>query len=119
MPTAKGANDYDIEGIARAAGIAQTWSTMSYRKSFKLCKHTIASMFINKTRVQEPNTFPAFDAREQFESKLAQDINEVADEFNAQLKRSEITTVEVIYALAEALNLDDVELGYVLLTSRF
>jgi hypothetical protein len=119
MPTAKGANDYDIEGIARAAGIAQTWSTMSYRKSFKLCKHTIASMFINKTRVQEPNTFPAFDAREQFEAQLAKDINEVADEFNAQLKRSEITTVEVIYALAEALNLDDVELGYVLLTSRF
>ena len=119
MPTAKGANDYDIAGIARAAGIAQTWSTMSYRKAFKLCKHTIASMFINKTRVQEPNTFPAFDAREKFETNLAQDINEVSDEFNAQLKRSEITTVEVIYALAEALNLDDVELGYVLLTSRF
>ena len=119
MPTAKGANDYDIAGIARAAGIAQTWATMSYRKGFKLCKHTIASMFINKTRVQEPNTFPAFDAREEFETRLAQDINEVADEFNAQLKRSEITTVEIIYALAEALNLDDVELGYVLLTSRF
>ena len=119
MPTAKGANDYDIAGIARAAGIAQTWATMSYKKEFKLCKHTIASMFINKTRVQEPNTFPAFDAREDFETKLAKDINEVADEFNAQLKRSEITTVEIIYALAEALNLDDVELGYVLLTSRF
>ena len=119
MPTAKGTNDYDIAGIARAAGIAQTWATMSYRKEFKLCKHTIASMFINKTRVQEPNTFPAFDAREHFETKLAKDINEVADEFNAQLKRSEITTVEIIYALAEALNLDDVELGYVLLTSRF
>ena len=119
MPTAKGANDFDIAGIGRAAGIAQTWSTMAYRKGFKLCKHTIASMFINKTRVQEPNTFPAFDAREKFETTLAKDINEVADEFNAQLKRSEITTVEIVYALAEALNLDDVELGYVLLTSRF
>ena len=54
-----------------------------------------------------------------FETTLAKDINEVADEFNAQLKRSEITTVEIVYALAEALNLDDVELGYVLLTSRF
>lgn len=119
LPTAKGVNDYDIAGITRAAGIAQTWATMSYRKGFKLCKHTIASMFINKTRVQEPNTFPAFDAREEFETRLRKDINEVADEFNAQLKRSEITTVEIIYALAEALNLDDVELGYVLLTSRF
>ena len=76
-------------------------------------------MFINKTRVQEPNTFPAFDAREKFESQIAKDINKVADEFNSQLKRSEITTVEIIYSLAEALNLDDVELGYVLLTNRF
>ena len=76
-------------------------------------------MFIDKTRVQEPNTFPAFDAREEFETRLAQDVNEIADEYHAQLKRSEITTVEIIYALAEALNLDDVELGYVLLTSRF
>lgn len=119
MPTAKGVNDFDIAGIARAAGITQSWSTLAHRKGFKLCKHTIASMFINKTRVQEPNTFPAFDAREKFEARLAKDINEVADEFNAQLKRSEITTVEIVYALAEALNLDDIEIGYVLLTSRF
>ena len=76
-------------------------------------------MFINKIRVQEPNTFPTTEARETFEAKLADDIREVADEFTAQLKRSEITTVEIIYALAEALNLDDVELGYVLLTSNF
>ena len=119
FPTSKGVNDFDIAGVARAAGIAQTWSTMSYRKGFKLCKHSIASMFINKIRVQEPNTFPTAEARENFEAKLAQDIREVADEFTAQLKRSEITTVEIIYALAEALNLDDVELGYVLLTSNF
>ena len=76
-------------------------------------------MFINNIRVQEPNTFPSAEAREQFESKLATDIREVAEEFTAQLKRSEITTVEIIYALAEALNLDDIELGYVLLTSNF
>ena len=76
-------------------------------------------MFINKIRVQEPNTFPSVDTREKFEAKLAADIREVADEFNAQLKRSEMTTVEIIYALAEALNLDAIELGYVLLTSNF
>ena len=50
--------------------------------------------------------------------KIYADINEVAEEFNAQLKRSEITTVEIV-CLAEALNLDDIELGYVLLTSNF
>ena len=119
MPTAKGTNDYDLAGVGRAAGIAQSWATREYRKGFKVCKHTIASMFINKIRVQEPNTFPSVETREKFEAKLAADIREVADEFNAQLKRSEMTTVEIIYALAEALNLDDIELGYVLLTSNF
>jgi hypothetical protein len=76
-------------------------------------------MFIDKIRVMEPNTFPSADAREGFEKKLAADISEVSQEFNAQLKRSEITQIEVIYALAEALNLDDIEIGYVLLTANF
>ena len=76
-------------------------------------------MFVNKIRVQEPSSLPTYELRQNFEEKLAKDINDVADEFNAQLRRSEITTVELIYSLAEALNLDDVELGYVLLTSKF
>lgn len=119
MPTAKGAPSYDAAGILKTAGIAQSWATAVYKKSFKVCKHTVASMFIDKIRVMEPNTFPSADARENFEKKLAQDISEVSQEFNAQLKRSEITQIEVIYALAEALNLDDIEIGYVLLTANF
>ena len=119
FPTAKGVDDYKLAGVGRAATIAQSWATADYTKSFKLCKHTIASMFINKIRVEEPNDFPAFEGRTDFEQKLAKDVNEVVDEFSAQLRRSEITTVEIVYALAEALNLDDIELGYVLLTSRF
>ena len=109
MPTSKGTNDYDLAGIGRAAGIAESWASRDYRKGFKFCKHTIAAMFINKLRVEEPNTFPSVDARKAFEEKIYADINEVAEEFNAQLKRSEITTVEIVYALAEALNLDDIE----------
>ena len=119
MPTAKGVDDYQLAGIGRVATIAQSWATSDYRKGFKICKHTIAAMFINKLRVEEPNDFPAFEGRTDFEQKLAKDISEVVDEFTAQLERSEITTVEIIYALAEALNLDDIELGYVLATSRF
>ena len=119
MPTAKGVDDYQLAGIGRVATIVQSWATSEYRKGFKICKHTIAAMFINKLRVEEPNDFPAFEGRTEFEEKLAKDISEVVDEFTAQLERSEITTVEIIYALAEALNLDDIELGYVLATSRF
>ena len=76
-------------------------------------------MFINKIRVQEPNTFPSIESRLKFEEKLAKEIQEVGDEFLGQMQRSEITTIEVVAALAEALNLDDVELGYVFLTSKF
>ena len=119
FPTAKGVSDFDVAGLGRAATIAQSWATGEYKKGFKVCKHTIASMFINKVRVQEPSSLPTYELRQGFEEKLAKDINEVADEFNSQLRRSEITTVELIYSLAEALNLDDVELGYVLLTSKF
>ena len=118
-PTAKGASTYEANGLLKTVGIAESWATDEYKKSFKVCKHTIAAMFINKVRVMEPNTFPSADAREKFEAKLAKDIEEVAEEFTAQLRRSEMTQIEVIYALAEALNLDDVEIGYVLLTSKF
>ena len=76
-------------------------------------------MFINKIRVEEPNTFPSVESRLKFEEKLSKEIQEVGDEFLEQMKRSEITTIEVVAALAEALNLDDVELGYVFLTSQF
>lgn len=119
LPTAKGQNTYDDAGIAKVAGIIDSWADASYKKGFKVCKHTIASMFINKIRVQEPNTFPSVETRDKFEDKLAKDIQEVAEEFTAQLKRSEITTIEIVYALAEALNLNDVELGYVMQTASF
>lgn len=119
MPTAKGTSTYQGAGLNRASGIAESWATPTYKKGFKVCKHTIASMFINKIRVEEPNTFPSYEARVDFEQKLAADIREVVDEFLAQLERSEITTVEIVFALADALNLDEVELGYVLLTSNF
>jgi len=119
LPTAKGQTLYEGAGFTRASGIAESWATPTYKKGFKVCKHTIASMFINKIRVEEPNTFPSYDTRVKFERKLSADIREVVDEFRAQLERSEITTVEIVFALADALNLDEVELGYVLLTSNF
>ena len=119
MPTAKGTTTYQGAGLNRASGIAESWATLDYRRGFKVCKHTIASMFINKIRVEEPNTFPSYETRIKFEEKLKKDIAEVALEFRAQLERSEITTVEIVFALADALNLDEVELGYVLLTSNF
>ena len=87
--------------------------------SFKMCKHSIAAMFIERLKLKEPNTYPTLDAREDFEAKLEKDMAEVGDEFNASYRRGGITALEVIFSLAQGLNLDDVELAYVVLNSTF
>ncbi len=118
LPTAKGASTAEANGLLRVAGIIDSWATDRYKKGFKVCKHTIATMFADRIRVMEPNTFPSQETRNKFEEKLQADIAEVGAEFSALLERSDITTVEIIYALAEALNLDDTEIGYVIATAK-
>lgn len=119
VPTAQGSSTYDNLAINTAASIAQSWETEQYKGSFRICKHVIAAMFADKTRVEEPNGYPSLESRQSFEAKLAKDISETNDEFINQLKRSEITTLEIVYVLAQGLNLDEVETAYVLLTSQF
>ena len=97
----------------------ESWESREHRMGFKMCKHSIAAMFIDKIKVQEPNTYPTLEAREDFEEKLAKEVAEVAAEFNVSYKRGGITTLEVIFALAQGLNLDDVETAYVVLNSNF
>ena len=84
-----------------------------------IVKHTAGLGFIENIKVKEPNTYPTVDAREAFEAKLEKDIAEVGDEFIASYKRGGITTLEIIFALAQGLNLDEVELAYVMLNSNF
>ena len=84
-----------------------------------MCKHSIAAMFIDKIKVIEPSSYPTVDAREKFEEKLSAEIAEVAQEFAYSYKRGGITALEVVFALAQGLNLDEVELAYVLLNSTF
>ena len=106
-------------GKNQAAGLIESWADRKYNRSFKMCKHSVAAMFIDGIKVKEPNDYPSVRSRELFEEKLEADIAEVADEFNASYKRGGITTLEVIFALAQGLNLDDVELAYVILNSNF
>ena len=119
LPTVMGKNDYDAIGLNKAAGIIESWETREHRMSFKMCKHSIAAMFIEKIKVKEPNSYPTIESREAFEKKLADDIAEVVDEFRASYKRGGITALEVVFALAQGLNLDDVETAYVVLNSTF
>ena len=119
MPTVLGKNDFDALGLNQAAGVIESWESREHRMDFKMCKHSIAAMFIDKIKVKEPNTYPTMDAREDFEEKLAAEIAEVAEEFRVSYKRGGITALEVVFALAQGLNLDDVETAYVVLNSNF
>lgn len=119
LPTVMSRPSWQGQGSARTAGIQQSWSTYDYEMSFRMCKHTVAAMFIDKIKVKEPNAYPTVEAREKFEAKLAKDIAEVDDEVVMQLERSEITTAEIIYVLGSALNLDDTEMSYVLEAAKF
>jgi hypothetical protein len=119
LPTAKGRSSFNQVGLSTAAGRIESWESREHRMSFKMCKHTIAAMFIENLKVKEPNSYPTLDSREAFEDKLDKDIAEVGEEFISSYKRGGITTLEVVFALAQGLNLDEVETAYVVLNSNF
>jgi hypothetical protein len=119
LPTVMGAMDFNSIGLNNAAGLIESWETREHRMGVKMCKHSIAAMFIDRLKVKEPNTYPTSEAREDFEEKLRKEIQEVSEEFGMSYKRGGITTLEIIFALAQGLNLDEVELAYVMLNSNF
>ena len=84
-----------------------------------MCKHSIAAMFVERIKVKEPNKYPTLEAREAFDKKLKLEIEDVSREFNLSYKRGGITGLEIIFALAQGLNLDDVELAYVIFNNNF
>ena len=119
LPTALGKKDYESIGTDSAAGVMQTWQNSRAAASFKLCKHTIASMFDEHLKLQEPNTYQTLEAREEFGAKLAADIKEVPQEFYESYARGGINTLEIVFALAEGLGYDDVETAYLVLNAKF
>jgi len=114
-PSAQSNSSFEQIGFAQIAGKAASWETLDYKTSHRMCKHTIASHFADRIKVEEPKSYPTLEARESFEEKLAEDIKEVSDEFSQQLRRSEITAIEIIAVLATSLNLSEVEIANLLL----
>ena len=119
LPTVLGKSDFNAIGTNSAAGLIESWESREQKMSFKMCKHSIAAMFIDKLKVKEPNSYPTVEARMAFEEKLKKEVAEVAQEFGISYKRGGITTLEIIFALAQGLNLDEVETAYVMLNSNF
>jgi hypothetical protein len=119
LPTVMSRSDFDALGMSQVAGMVNSWEDYKYRHSFKVCKHTIAAMFKEDLKLKEPNSYPTVDSRFKFEEKLREDMEEVGDKLHAFLKRSNLTTLELIYTLAQGLNLDEVETAYVVLNSSY
>jgi len=118
LPTAQGKTDLDSIGLDSAAGAISSWENRKDRMSYKLCKHTVAAMFEDHLKLQEPTTYQTIDARLEFEKKLVTDIKETGEEFKESFERGGITTIEIVFALAQGLNLDDVEIAYVVLNTK-
>ena len=76
-------------------------------------------MFIERIKIKEPSEYPTIDARVKFEEKLRKEVDERGYKFKQSYKRGGITSLEVIFALAEGLNLDDTETAYVIFNSNF
>ncbi len=117
LPTAKGKADADQQGLAKAAGRIASWESERQRLSFKQCKHTIAAKFIENIKTKEPNQYPSQDSRDKFEAKLKGEIKTVGSEFTDSYRRGGLSEEELVFAMAGSLNLDEIELAYVMLFS--
>ncbi len=119
LPTVMSRSDFDALGMSQVAGMVNSWEDYKYRYSFKVCKHTVAAMFTERLKLKEPNAYPTVDSRLKFEEKLKVDMETVSDKEHASLRRSNLTTLELVYALAQGLNLDEVETAYVVLNNSY
>jgi hypothetical protein len=119
LPTAAGLDRFTEGGLTQVGGMLQSWASSSYKNSYKQCKHSIAARFIERNKTKEPNQYPSIASRQRFEETLKNEIQDIPEEFRMSYERSGITTLEIIFAMAEALNMDDAELAYVILNSKF
>lgn len=116
LPTALGNTEYDDAEITDAAGIIQSWESQEHKMGFKMCKHTIAAMFMDKLKVKEPSSFPTADVMIDFTAKLDKEIAQMSAAFNESYERQGINPLEIVYAMGEGLNLDTNEMAYVMLS---
>ena len=117
LPTAQSRTDYGSIGVNTAAGKMQSWQTAQQRASFNVCKHTIASMFKDHLKLQEPNTYQTLEAREQFGRKLSEDMASQLEIFQEAYARGGISLLEVVFAMGESLNYDEIDLAYIVLNA--
>ena len=119
LPTVMGKDLFDGVNIGQAAGLIETWENRYHRMSYKQCKHSICSLFIDGIKTIEPGDYPSMESREKFNQKLKKEIDKMGSRFDESYRRGGISTLEIIFAMAQGLNLDDIELSYILLENEF
>ena len=118
MPSVESRFDFEGIGTNQVAGAMQTWETVSDRMKFRMCKHTIAAMFIEYIKTAEPSGYQSIESRLKFEEKLKADMEEVAEEFKSSYQRGGISTLEILFAMGNVLNLNTVEQANIILQSH-
>lgn len=118
LPTALSGNRFENLGIDKVAGKAASWAKEDDKTSFRMCKHTVTGMFVDGIQLIEPSQYPTELERDIFEDKLNKELEQVDDAFRLSAERGGISLTEIIFSLAQGLNLDDVETGYVVLNSN-
>ena len=118
MPTALGKDLFDGVNLGQAAGLIESWEDRRYRMSYKTCKHSLSSQFVDGITTVEPGDYPSGETRIKFEEKLEKEMSTVTNRFEDSYRRGGITALEVIFSMAQGLNLDDVELAYLLMESK-
>jgi hypothetical protein len=101
-------------GVEQVSGKLSSWETAEHRLGLRLCKHAIAARFIEKVKVIEPSKYPSYESRLKFEEKLAKEVAKFGYDFRLSYRRSQLSLTEIIFALAQGLNLDGIETAYVL-----
>ena len=118
LPSVQSQDRFAGAGAQSAAGKINSWETEADRNSFRVCKHTIAAMFADNIKVIEPGQYPTVGGREVFERKLEDEIRSYDMEILESFERGGISLTEIVFALAQGLNLDNVETAYVVLNSN-
>jgi hypothetical protein len=118
LPTVLSSNRFENLGIDKVAGKAASWEKSADKTKFKFCKHTVTGMFVDGVQLIEPSEYPTQEQRDLFEVKLKTEIEQLGDAWRLSAERGGISLTEIVFSLAQGLNLDDVETGYVVLNSN-
>ena len=114
LPSVMGLDRWQGLGVEQISGRLASWETEEHRLGLRLCKHAIAARFIEKVKVIEPSKYPSVDSRIKFEKKLEEEMEKFGYDFNLSYRRSQLSLTEIVFALAQGLNLDGIETAYVL-----